>query len=82
MSKKLVAAIITSAAVTVGNVLTDVAIIKRKGWKYNPKTKQYEKYCDVPALDELDTETAVQTANLVWVGIGLVTGLIVNKLTK
>lgn len=65
-----------TVSVLVGNNITNYAILKKNGYKYNKETKRMEKMC--PFGIDLHTEDQIAKSNLAWGIIGMVAGTVLH----
>lgn len=78
MKKKMIIAGTVIAAMT-GNVVTNVIIFKKYGWKFNKNTKRFEKQVPWYSLEEITMEERINKSNTIWAFASFILGVIVRK---
>lgn len=76
--KNVVVIVVTCILMGLGNVITNICILLKNGYKWNKETKQFEKSCFV----DITTKFQIENSNTVWRIVGTIVGLIVGTVIR
>lgn len=76
--RNIMAIVVTCLVMGLGNVITNICILLKNGYRWNKETRRFEKSCFI----DITTKFQIENSNAAWRIIGAVVGLIVGAVIR